>query len=47
MEVAEDKVTYYAPLLIGIGLGVAMIQVVEFCFVLLFVCDFVKCVIGI
>jgi len=27
LEKVEDKITYYAPILIGIGIGVAMIQV--------------------
>ena len=32
----EDKVTYYAPILIGIGIGVAMLQVIFFCFIIMF-----------
>jgi len=27
LKKVEDKITYYAPILIGIGIGVAMIQV--------------------
>ena len=27
VEKVEDKITYYAPILIGLGMGVAMIQV--------------------
>lgn len=32
VEAAEDKITYYAPILIGIGLGVAMIQTIGIIF---------------
>lgn len=32
VEAIEDKVTYYAPILIGIGLGVAMIQTIGIIF---------------
>jgi len=35
LEQVEDRITYYAPILIGIGLGVAMVQV-EFLFYLFF-----------